>query len=150
MSIRGVFGGETSPFVGARVTAAPTDTTLLANWGEGFRAPKPAELDDPFVGNGDLGPETSTSFDVGATQPLAGGRAEVGITWFRLDTDDLIAFDPSATSPSRPYGQLVNFQQTRTTGWELEGRADLGAGFAVRAAYTRQNPRDRETGLTPG
>jgi vitamin B12 transporter len=139
------FGDETSPFVGARCEVGPVDTLLRSSWGEGFRAPKPSELDDPTAGNPDLGPETSESFDVGVLQPLVGGRVEVGATWFRLDTDDLIAFDPAATSPSRPFGQLVNFNRTRTDGWEFEARADLGAGFTVRGNYTDLDPRDRDT-----
>lgn len=142
-----VFGGEGSPFVGGRFDFAPTDTTLRASWGEGFRAPKPSELDDPFVGNATLGAETSESVDVGLVQTLFGGRADVGATWFRLDTDGLIAYDPSATTPSRPFGQLVNFNSTRTTGIEFAAHADLGAGFAVRASHTHQNPRDADTGL---
>jgi len=139
------FGGEGSPFVGGRFDFAPTGTTLRSSWGQGFRAPKPAELDDPDAGNPDLGPETSQSFDVGAVQPLLGGRLEIGATWFQLDTDDLIAFDPSATSAAHPYGQLVNFSRTRTTGWELEARADLGAGFTLRGTFTDQDPRDLDT-----
>lgn len=142
-----VFGGETSPFVGGRVELVPSHTTFRAGWGEGFRAPKPSELDDPFVGNTALGAETSESLDVGVSQELLEGRVEVGATWFRLETEGLIAYDASATSPTRPFGQLVNFQDTRTTGVELDARADLGEGFSARAAFTRQNPRDLGTGL---
>ncbi|MCE9638362.1 MAG: TonB-dependent receptor [Planctomycetes bacterium] len=141
-----VFGSESSPFVGARAEFAPTATTLRGSWGEGFRAPKPSELDDPFVGNGALGAETSQSYDAGVSQDLLDGRLELGVTAFRLDVDGLIAYDGTATSPARPFGQLVNFQNTRTTGTEWEARADLGAGFNVRGAYTRQNPRDLDTG----
>ena len=52
-----------------------------------------------------------------------------------------------ATALARPYGQLVNFNSTRTSGIEFEARADLGRGFALRAAHTHQNPRDLDTGL---
>ena len=45
-------------FIGGRTTFAPTRTTLRTSVGEGFRAPQPVELDDPFVGNADLGPKT--------------------------------------------------------------------------------------------
>jgi vitamin B12 transporter len=134
------FGHATSPYLGARFGVAPTDTTLHANWGQGFRAPKPAELDDPFSGNLALGPEESRSFDLGATQTLLDGRVELSATWFRLKTKDLIAFDPTTF-------QLVNVQSAQTTGWEYEARADLGGGFAVRGAFTHQNPRDADTGL---
>ena len=80
------------------------------------------------------------------SQDLLDGRVEVGVTAFRLDVDGLIAYDASATTPSRPFGRLMNFQNTRTTGTEWEARADLGAGFTLRGAYTRQNPRDLDAG----
>ncbi len=140
-----VFGGESSPHLGARVDFV-SRTTLRSAWGEGFRAPKPSELDDAFVGNEDLGPETSDSFDVGASQSLFDDTLVVGVTWFRLRTEDLIAFDATATTPARPFGQLVNFARTETRGFEYEATADLGAGFRARASFTSQNPRDRGTG----
>ena len=140
-----VFGNEGSPYVGARTKVL--DTTVRSSYGEGFRAPKPAELFDPFVGNTGLGPETSQSFDVGASHPFFGDACELGVTWFRLDVDGLIAYDAAAVTPSRPFGQLTNFSRTRTDGFEYEAAADLGRGFRVRGAYTTQNPRDRDTGL---
>ncbi len=140
------FGSETSPYAGLRLDVAPTDTTLRASWGEGFRAPKPSELDDAFVGNADLGAETSESLDAGISQRFLGGDLEIGATWFRLDVEGLIAYDATAVTPTRPFGQLVNFNDVRTTGTELEGRYDAGSGVTLRAAFTSQNPRDRDTG----
>lgn len=141
-----VFGSETSPFVGARVTLTQTDTTFRSAYGEGFRAPRPAELDDPFVGNTDLGAETSRSWDAGVSQRLLGGDVEAGVTWFRLETDDLIAYDAADVTADRPFGRLTNFRRAETTGYEAEARVRLGGGFTARAAYTRQNPRDADTG----
>lgn len=141
------FGNETSPFVGARVEVPALDTTLRSAYGEGFRAPKPSELNDPFIGNTDLGAETSTSFDVGAAVRLAQDRVLVEVTWFRLRTDDLIAYDADATSPARPFGMLSNFGRTETRGWEGAVAADLGGGLRLRGSLTTQNPRDRETTL---
>lgn len=142
-----VFGGEASGHAGFRAEVLATGTLVRGAWGEGFRAPKPVELDDPSVGNAALGPETSESFDLGVTQDVPGVPVTAGVTWFRLDTEDLIAFDASATSPSRPFGQLVNVGEARTEGFEWELRADLGGGFGARGTWTKQNPRDRATGL---
>lgn len=139
-----VFGREGSPYVGAR--AEVLGTTARASYGEGFRAPKPSELFDPFVGNESLGPEDSESFDVGLERAFLGDAVTLGATWFRLDVDGLIAYDATAITPARPFGQLTNFARTRTTGFEYEAAADLGCGFRARAAYTTQNPRDRDTG----
>jgi vitamin B12 transporter len=140
-----VFGREGSPYAGLRAEVARA--TLHGSYGEGFRAPKPGELFDAFIGNADLGPETSQSLDAGVSREFFGDALTLGATWFRLDVDGLIAYDASATTPSRPFGQLTNFARTRTTGFEYEARADLGCGFRARAAYTTQNPRDRDTGL---
>jgi vitamin B12 transporter len=140
------FGSESSPFVGVRTTVDATETTLRAAYGEGFRAPKPSELLDPFVGNVGLGPETSESVDVGLAQPLPDGLGIVELTWFRLRTDDLIAFDAASTTTDRPFGRLVNLSRTETEGWEAAVSVDLGAGLRARGSFTRQDPRDRETG----
>jgi vitamin B12 transporter len=131
------FGGENSPYVGARVDVL--ETTLRSSYGEGFRAPKPSELFDPFVGDPNLGPETSKSIDVGASRRFLDGRLMVGVTWFRLRVEDLIAYDASTF-------KLANFSRTETTGMEYETAADLGRGFDVRGSLTSQNPRDLDTG----
>ncbi len=140
-------GSETSRYLGARVDVAPTDTTLRASYGEGFRAPKPSELLDPFVGNAALTAETSESREFGIEQRLAAQRVVVGVTWFELEVDDLIAFDPEFTTPARPFGALRNFGRARTRGTELTAAADVGGGLTLRGSYTRQDPTDRETGL---
>jgi vitamin B12 transporter len=141
-----VFGSESSPYVGARVAVDPTGTTLRSSYGEGFRAPKPVELFDPFVGNTGLGPEVSRSLDVGAVQPFLEDRVSLSATWFRLRTDDLVAFDPTDTAPAHPFGRLANFRRTETTGFEYALAAQLPEGFRLRGAYTHQNPRDRDSG----
>lgn len=139
-------GDETSPYVGARVDLSPTDTTFRASYGEGFRAPKPAELFDPFVGNEDLVAETSESREIGVEQRLLDRSVTVGVTWFELEVDDLIAYDAGYSTPARPYGALRNIGRARTRGTEWSAVADVGGGFTVRASYTRQDPRDRESG----
>jgi len=132
-----VFGSESSPYLGGRVDVVAT--TLRASYGEGFRAPKPSELFDPFVGDKTLGPETSKSFDAGVSRKFLDGRVAAGVTWFRLRVDDLIAYDAKTF-------KLANFSRTRTTGFEYEASADVGRGFVVRGSLTSQNPRDLDTG----
>lgn len=131
-----VFGTQNSPYFGGRVDVL--GTTLRSSYGTGFRAPKPSELFDPFVGNATLGPETSKSFDVGASRRFLDGALAVGVTWFRLRVNDLIAYDGKTF-------KLENFSRTQTTGFEYEASADVGAGFDVRASLTSQNPRDLDT-----
>jgi vitamin B12 transporter len=132
-----VFGKEDSPYVGGRVDVF--ETTLRASYGEGFRAPKPSELFDPFVGNPSLGPETSESVDAGVSRHFFDGAFAAGVTWFRLRVDGLIAYDPTTF-------KIENFSRTETTGWEYETAANLGCGFKLRGSFTAQNPRDLDTG----
>src|SRR5262245_39032494 len=139
------FGNEGSPYAGVRTELFKT--TLRSSYGEGFRAPKPSELFDPFVGNAGLDAETSESFDVGASRGFFDDTLMLGVTWFRLDVDGLIAYDAAAITPTRPFGQLTNFASTRTEGFEYETAVALGRGWSVRGSYTTQNPRDRDTGL---
>jgi vitamin B12 transporter len=131
-------GGEWSPQGGARVDVDATSSVLKANAGEGFRAPTPAEFTDPFVGNPNLGPERSRSLDAGVEQKI-GDRVTVEATWFRLRTRDLIAFDPVS-------GILQNLNRTRCVGTELALNAKPTDGLVLRAAWTRQRPRNDDTG----
>ena len=76
---------------------ADTGTILRSSLGTGFRAPSLYELYAPYsfgtpVGNPNLKPETSQSFDAGIEQPLFGGRLRLSATYFELDTDNQIQF----------------------------------------------------------
>jgi vitamin B12 transporter len=139
-------GSEWSPFYGVKVDLDPTDTTLRASYGEGFRAPKPSELLDPFVGNLDLRSETSESKEFGAEQRLLDGALVVSGTWFELKTKDLIAYDADFVTPTRPFGALRNFGRARTRGTEWGIAWAVGHGFTFRGSYTRQDPEDQATG----
>jgi vitamin B12 transporter len=131
-------GTEWSPQAGVRVDVERTGTVLRGNYGEGFRPATPSEFTDPFVGNPDLVPERSVSWDAGVEQRIVEGvTAEA--TWFRLRTKDLIAFSGTTFL-------LENIARARNEGVETAVTADLGGGLRARAAYTRQRPRDDDTG----
>jgi vitamin B12 transporter len=131
-------GSEWSPQVGARLDIERTRTVLRGNYGQGFRAPTPSEFADPFVGNPDLVPESSQSVDAGFEQRL-GEAVTVEGTWFRLRTEDLIAFDPATFL-------LGNISRTETEGYEVGASAKVGGGVVLRGSYTKQFPRNLVTG----
>ncbi|MHC4471322.1 MAG: TonB-dependent receptor plug domain-containing protein, partial [Planctomycetota bacterium] len=114
-------------------------TRIRGNFGEGIRAPTPVEFADPFVGNEDLEEERSTSYDLGWEQELYEGDLLVSVTWFRLDTRDLIAFDPTSGTS----GRLENVDRARTTGWELRGVVRASDEVDVSGFWTVQKPRNR-------
>ncbi|WP_011581398.1 MULTISPECIES: TonB-dependent receptor plug domain-containing protein [Chelativorans] len=91
------FGGYTT-YRGAVAYLFPsTGTKLRSSIGTGFRAPSLYENNyvsyDPTVPLPDLEPEESFSWDVGMDQSFMGGRGTASLTYFQLDTDNLIDYD---------------------------------------------------------
>ena len=130
------FGAETTASASAAYHLTETETILRGNYGEGFRAPTPIEFADPFIGNPDLTPEQSRSFDLGVEQPLLDGALTLSATWFTLETRDMIAWSPTS-------GILENIDRARVRGWEFGLTAQASENVEVRAYWTVQDPRNR-------
>lgn len=107
------FDSEFSPRLGAAYTFEKTDTTVSANWGEGFKLPSFFALGNSIVGNPDLKPETSRGFDTGVTQPLWEERASVKATFFHNTFFDAIDLEETPTL------RLVNRSKVVTEGVEV-------------------------------
>lgn len=112
-------------------------TKLHASVGTGYRAPSLYELYAPFgTGNPALRPEQSFSFDVGVEQTLLDGRLVADLTYFQLDTDDLIDFDYALSS----YVQLPGVTRRRgieaSLVWQAAPWLDLEAAYTF--THTRQ------------
>ena len=129
------FGGFTTYRVAANLRAAPGSRVRVAV-GTGFREPLFYEnFTTPFtVGNPDLRPERSASWEVGVTQDVA-RRATVSATYFAQRFADMIdyTFSPAADSGANYY----NIARATANGLEVEARADVTPGVAVDASYTR-------------
>jgi len=108
------FSANVSPRVGAAYRVAASETTFKANWGEGFHLPSFFALGNPIVGNPNLKPETSKSFDIGASQSLWNKHVEVGVTYFDNRYRNLIDFDAG------PPPQLVNRSNVTARGVEVD------------------------------
>jgi len=67
--------------------------SLRANWGQGFSLPGFFALASPLVGNPNLLPETSESFDIGLTLRSADQRISTTFVLFHNEFDNLIDFD---------------------------------------------------------
>lgn len=132
------FGGFTTGRVAASWRVTP-DTTLRAALGTGFRAPSIDELYSDygfFIGNPNLTPEESTSYELGIDQDFAGG-ATLSATLFRLETENLVTYDP-APFPNT----LVNLPGTSLRqGVELGVTLPLGDMFTLTGAYTYTDAR---------
>lgn len=116
-----------------------TDTTRLrAAIGTGVKNPTFSELfgffDGVFVGNPDLEPEESTSWEVGLDQDFADGAVRVSLTYFdaELENEIFTAFPPP-TFVQTPGNRTTDSTQS---GFEVAVAAQLGSGFSFNGAYS--------------
>lgn len=136
--INDLFQDATTFRIGAGFDA--TDTTRIrAAVGTGVKNPTLSELfgffDGVFVGNPDLQPEESTSWEIGIDQSFADGAALLSITYFNAELDNEIftAFGPPPTFIATP---LNRDTQSDREGVEVALRAQFNESWALDAAYT--------------
>jgi vitamin B12 transporter len=140
-------------------------TRLKASFGTGIKEPRLDEAFSPslfFLGNPELDPERTISFDVGLSQELFGRRAELEVVYFDNRFKDQIAFvsDPATFGPiTLPNGQLTNFVNVEKAvgrGVEVIASTRPVSQLRVYGSYTflhseleRGSPgTTREVGLT--
>lgn len=113
---------------------------LTASAGTAFRAPSFNDLYFPGFGNPNLKPETSESLEVGLRgNPSWGGW---GVSVFRTDVEQLIAFDPVEFIP-------VNINRARIDGLELSAEGEIAA-TRLRASATWLDARNVADGANDG
>jgi vitamin B12 transporter len=142
-SVRVDHNSSFGSFPTGRLTAAwrPSDgLTLRASAATGFRAPS---LDERFgdysvccffVGNPNLTPEESVSYEIGADQTFGNGGS-VSATLFRLNIDNLIASNATFTSLENVPGKSVR------EGVELGATLPLNDRLTLTGAYTYTDAR---------
>ena len=135
------FGTEVNPRVGMAYRLPAIETKLRASYGTGIKAPtfienfgtrNPNTGNPNVVGNPDLDPERSESWEVGFDQPLPFDDypAEISATYFSADFEDLIAFDFGSTP------NFSNIQRARSRGVEVGMRILTPIGIGFRGSYT--------------
>lgn len=139
------FGGKTTGR--AALAWRPTaDWVIRAVASTGFRAPSLYELHSAY-GNGDLKPETSTSFELGAEYLLPGGGA-IQATLFNTEIEDKIGFDSGATFCPSGWGCYAQIPgTTRTRGIELKGETPVATGWTVFGNYTYTDAVSTDAGV---
>ncbi|MDE2180012.1 MAG: TonB-dependent receptor [candidate division NC10 bacterium] len=127
------FGTEVTPRVSGAYIIPFLETKVRAGYGKGIKAPTFIQNfgdGSPFaIGNPDLKPERTRSWEVGFDQPLLKGLAELNATYFYNRFTDLIAF--VGGSPS-----FRNVQAARAKGIEVATRVHPGFGLTVGGTYT--------------
>lgn len=119
--------------------AAAAATTLRANIGTGRKDPSFTEqfgfFPGQFVGNPDLKPERSVSYDIGIDQGFADGAVLLQVSLFHQDLTDEIngfVFDPVTFVQT---AENIDGESERS-GVELAARWSVNDFFDVRTSYT--------------
>ena len=139
------FGNEITMRVTGSYNFKKTGTRIIANWGEGFKAPSVFQLTYicGFCGqtepNPDLRPERAKGFEFGIEQPLMDDHLTIGATYFNLETIDAIDFDFSIG--------YKNINHSRSQGVELTAQAEVTDTLSFTANYTYTDAKNLETGL---
>lgn len=133
------FGGATTFGANANYTPNQGATNVRLSYGEGFKAPSLYQLYDSWVGNADLRPERSKSYDVGFDQKLDDGRAVLSVTAFRRDTRNQIDGDPLTYV-------YYNIDRTRAKGVEASLTLRPVDALTFTAAYSYIDARNRSDG----
>ncbi|RGP40055.1 Vitamin B12 transporter BtuB [Altererythrobacter insulae] len=130
------FADETTFRFGAGYQVTPS-TRVRANYGTGIKNPGFFELfgffDGRFIGNEDLTPEKSESWEVGIDQDI-GRVASISATYFdsRLK-DEIFTTFPAPLFIATPANRDTLSKQN---GIELSAQAKLGPQISLNAAYT--------------
>jgi len=112
-------------------------TTLRASGGLGIKEPTVLQSFSPspyFLGNPDLKPERSRTFEVGLDQRFAGDRAKVDFAWFDNRYRNLIGLQ--TTDPATYAAQYFNIGLSNARGMEISGDVAPLAPIRVRTGYT--------------
>ncbi|WP_431861624.1 TonB-dependent receptor domain-containing protein [Azospirillum sp.] len=146
------FGAELSPRAYVVWKATPS-LIVKGGYGEAFRAPTlkqispnyvGAEGPHTFLGNANVRPETSRTWEIGFD--WAGQGRSLAASIFRNDFDDLIDTRLVRVQGARRTYIYDNISHARIDGLEAAGRQELGAGFALSANYLYLHATNRDTG----
>jgi vitamin B12 transporter len=108
---------EWTPRLALRIPDGPAQTDWRLSYSEGFKLPSFFALGHPFVGNPDLKPERSKSFEAG------GGKNFVSAAALRLDWSLFSSrFDNLIDVDEGPPLRLVNRAEVEAKGIELSAR----------------------------
>jgi outer membrane cobalamin receptor len=138
------FGFFASPRVSVALLAHQPDagspwgiTKIKANFGLGIKEPTLLESYSTsiyYMGNPDLRPEKTVSFDAGIEQHFGSGRGVLELTYFQNRFRDQIGF--AITDYSTFAGSYFNMGKSRARGLEAALRHDLRWDLEVGGTYT--------------
>jgi len=143
------FGSEFLWEVSAAYIFDKLNTKIHGHAGTGYRTPSLYESYGGYlfmgelitIGNPDLEPEESVSYEIGVDQFLMEKKINLGITYFRIDFDSLIVYDMSLN-------KYKNATEAKTEGFESYLYLRPWKYLKLGVAYTHTNPeyKDNATG----
>ena len=148
------FGDEVSPKVGVTYNFLPNFRTKL-NYAHGFRAPSAGDFSaEKFItgkklhvlGNPDLGPESSESYEVALEGEY--GRFSGRIAYFYNDVKDLIEKVKKGPDPDNPGWTLVeneNISEANIQGLEIEAGISIFEELFFSASYAYLDAENSDT-----
>jgi vitamin B12 transporter len=124
------FSDKTTGKIGVKYFLAD-DITLSSNYGTGYRAPSLAEMYG-YGGNGNLQPETTTSFD--ATVHYK----HLSLTYYNNLVDKLIQY-------VYPAGNQQVEGKSRLKGYEVHYNNSIGELLSIDISYTKLSAKDKDS-----
>ncbi|QIL45265.1 TonB-dependent receptor [Acidovorax sp. HDW3] len=148
-----LFGSETSPRAYLVWEASPA-LVVKGGWGHAFKAPTlkqispnyvGAEGPHSFLGNANIKPESSNSFEIGADWQAA-ERLSLRGTFFHTEVKDLITYKLLRQIGSRRVYQYDNVDAARIQGLELGATWNISSALQWSTDATLLRTRDKSTG----
>ncbi|MDA0328935.1 MAG: TonB-dependent receptor [Gemmatimonadetes bacterium] len=128
--------GAFGTLVRGAVGRAIKEPTFFENFATGFA-----------VGNPDLDPERTLSWEVGVEQALIGDRVTAAVTFFDQAFDDLIQYTFAPANPGGP--NFFNVASASSRGLEVDISATAGR-FSGGLAWTRLDTNVSDSGFDDG
>jgi len=136
------FGAATTGEFGAYFQPWEPGPKIRGHVGTGFKAPSLYQLYGEVggfkVGNENLSPEKSSSWEAGFDQELFDRKITLSATYFDTTYRDLIVFD------SLTFG-YNNVAKARAPGWEAEVKVSPTDSLDMKASYCFVDARDAKT-----
>ncbi|MEJ5369845.1 MAG: TonB-dependent receptor [Bryobacteraceae bacterium] len=134
------------------------NTKLRAHAGNGFRAPTLYErIGSSFfsgsfspLGDPQLRPERTVSFDFGVDRYFAGSRYRLSSTYFYTRLQEVIGYSGLVNDPYGRWGGYVNMGGGLARGVELVAEARPRRSLMVTSSYTYTNADERRSALIGG
>ncbi|MGK9368613.1 TonB-dependent receptor plug domain-containing protein [Melioribacter sp. Ez-97] len=129
------YGNKTTYRIAPTYFISETGTKIKFSYGTGFKAPSLYYLLDPLYGNPELKPEETKGMDFGIEQYLFDNKLTAGITYFRLDMNNMFGYDANF--------RTINIAEAESNGIEAYVNLKNYHGVDLNISYTYNKTKDK-------